>query len=240
MDRRVLLAALAAMTAGRAMADPVTDFIGRSTGAGLPPGVTGRDAESGLRQALSKGAVAAVLRVGRLDGFWADNHIRIPLPGPLGSLQKTLSPLGMGGPLDDLQLKINRAAETAAPKAKKLFVDAITGMTVDDVVGVLRGGDTAGTQYLRNRTGGQLGELFRPPMRQALDSTGAMRSLKRVVADNNVGGLFGGDPAASLTGFAVGKALDGVFYYVGEEERAIRQDPVKQSTSLLRKVFGNL
>ena len=113
-------------------------------------------------------------------------------------------------------------------------------MTVEDVAGVLRGGDTAGTQYLKGKTGDQLQTLFHPPMKKALDSSGAMRAFRSVAAQHGLDSLMGGDPGDQLTRFAVAKGLDGVFYYVGQEEAAIRHDPVKQTTSLLKKVFGAL
>jgi len=111
-------------------------------------------------------------------------------------------------------------------------------MTVEDAIGVVRGGDTAGTQYLRAKTGDQLGGLFRPSVQSALTASGAMRAYEQVSKTNQLGALMGDRPQTALTDFAVGKALDGLFFYVGEEERAIRANPAKQTTALLRKVFG--
>jgi len=254
MDRRYLLTALAVLGGGSAAtADPLGGLLGEAqkalgqgqtsgaaTSGGLPPQITSQDGQAGIREALVKGATAAVTRVGRLDGYWADGQIRIPLPGTLGKIQKSLKGLGLSGPLDDLHEKINRAAETAAPKAGPIFHRTISSMTVEDVAGVLRGGDTAGTTYLKTKTGDQLASLFHPPMRAALDQSGAMGAFRSAVAQHGAEGLIGGDPTDSLTRFAVAKCLDGVFYYVGVEETAIRHDPVKQTTSLLRKVFGSL
>ncbi len=245
-DRRLILLALLSATGGIAQADPLTDLIGKAapgafTGPGrLPTTITPREGQDGLKQALTKGAIAAVAHVGKLDGYWADGQIRIPLPGALGSLQRTLKGVGLSGPLDDLHLRVNRAAETAAPKARGLFTRAISTMTIEDVAGVLRGGDTAGTQYLKNRTGSQLETLFHPPMKQALEGSGAMKALRSVSAQQGLDRFMSGDPADNLTRFAVAKGLDGLFYYVGMEESAIRRDPVKQTTGLLKKVFGAL
>ena len=254
MDRRHLLTALAVLGGGSAAAaDPLSGLIGEaqkalgqnqsggsSASSGLPTQVSSQDGQAGIREALVKGATAAVTRVGRLDGYWGDGKIRIPLPGAMGSIQKSLKGVGLSGPLEDLHEKINRAAETAAPKAGSIFKRTISSMTVEDVAGVLRGGDTAGTTYLKSKTGDQLATLFHPPMRAALDQSGAFTALRSAVARHGAEGLIGGDPAESLTRFAVNKGLDGVFYYVGVEEAAIRHDPVKQTTSLLRKVFGSL
>ncbi len=244
MHRRLFLLITAGglASAAGATAQDIGKVLGGVLGgqAGLPAGLTNSQAEGGLREALIKGAVNAVLKVGRTDGYWRDDKIRIPLPGILGKTQRTLTQLGMSRPLDDLQHKVNIAAETAAPQARDMFVGAIRAMTVEDVVGVLRGGDTAGTTYLKDKTSPQLTSLFRPPMASALSSTGALKSLDRVVANNRLAGALGRSPSATLTDFAVGKALDGLFFYVGEEERAIRRDPVKRTTDLLKKTFGGL
>ena len=244
MDRRLflLLTAGGLANAAGAAAQDIGKVLGGVLGGqgGLPAGLTNSQAEGGLREALIKGAVNAVLRVGRTDGYWRDDKIRIPLPGVLGKTQRTLTQLGMSRPLDDLQHRVNIAAETAAPEARAMFVGAIRAMTVEDVVGVLRGGDTAGTTYLKGKTSPQLTGLFRPPMASALAATGALKSLDRVVANNSLAGALGRSPSATLTDFAVGKALDGLFFYVGEEERAIRTDPVKRTTDLLKKTFGGL
>ncbi len=208
--------------------------------AGLPPGISAAQGEGALREALSSGAAAAVLRVGKADGFWSDGKIRIPLPGALATLQRSTKPMGMSGPLDDLQLKVNRGAEAAAPKAKTLFLDAIRAMRVQDVAQVLRGGERAGTAYLRDKTGAQLAGLFRPQIAGALESTGALKALDGVSAKYPAQAKLGPDPRASLIDFAVAKALDGVFFYVGEEEAAIRKNPAKQTSQALKSVFGAL
>lgn len=237
MDRRHLLFLL--LAAGAA-APARAQKLGQLLGQGLPSGLSKTQAEGGLREALSTGAVNAVLKVGKTDGYWRDDKIRIPLPGVLGSTQRTLKGIGLSGPLDDLQHKVNGAAETAAPQARDMFVSAIRAMTVEDVVAILRGEPTAGTQYLKRTTSPKLTTLFRPPMADALNSTGAMQALDRVVTSNRLGGSLGQSPSATLTDFAVGKALDGLFYYVGEEERAIRTNPAKRTSDLLKKTFGGL
>lgn len=249
MQRRSFLAGLAVFVTTPAFALSLDDILnaaqsaqgqGSAGAAGLPPGVTASEGVGGLKEALTNGAVAAILRVGKLNGYWGDDKIRIPLPGALGTAQRTLKLVGASGPLDDLQLRINHAAEDAAPKARSIFVDAIQRMTVNDIAGVLRGGDTAGTQYLRRATGDDLSDLFHPPIKSALTSTGAVTAFKSAIAQYGANGIVGDGPEDSLTDFAVTKGLDGIFHYVGEEERAIRKNPVKQTSSLLQKVFGGL
>ena len=263
------------------------------------------EADGGLRQALTKAAVASALRLGRLDGYWADGKVRIPLPSPLSTLQARLRPLNLSTPLDNFQMRLNRAAETAVPRAGAIFTDIIRSLTISDAIQIVRGGDTAGTDMLKARATTQLTSLLTPPMEQAVDSSGAGAALDRINSRygreiqrlGGLGGLgemggrsiyqdnslsvaqptgpliFGGGaattsspaqtPTASLPsgsrtppastpvtqtsslktqliGFAVARALDGLFLYVGEEERAIRRDPVKRTTDLLKRVFGGL
>jgi hypothetical protein len=141
--------------------------------------------------------------------------------------------------LDDLQLKMNRAAEQAAPKALGIFTDAASNMSIGDARGILNGPKDAATQYFRRTTSGKLTSSFRPIVDNSLSSVGAVTALKSVQA--KASSLpFGGDSAKSfnLTDFTVGKALDGLFHYLAAEEEAIRTDPAARTTDLLKKVFS--
>lgn len=228
-----------------------------SSALGLPTGVTTTQADSGIRQALTNGAIASVLKLGKLDGYWADGQVKIPLPNPLRGVQRNLQPLGLSRPLDDLQLKVNRAAETAAPQARDIFVNAIRSFTITDVVNVLRGGNTAGTDLLREKSKPSLMTLFRPPMANAVNTSGAGRAFDRVSSNygsqlqalgglRNIGANNGvqtsrnASPKDQFIDFSVSKGLDGLFYYIGQEEMQIRQNPASRTTDLLRSVFGNL
>lgn len=222
---------------------------------GLPVGVSNADADGGIRSALTNGAIASVLRLGRTDGYWADNLVKIALPNPLRTLQRNMQTLGISRPFDDLQLKINRAAEQAAPHAKDVFVSAINSFTLTDVVGVLRGGNTAGTDLLKSKTKPDLVTRFRPFILTAVNETGAGRSmdnisrnygrqisrlggLRNINSQNNIETGASTDVKGQLVDYAVSKALDGLFYYIGNEETQIRQNPAKRTNELLRKVFG--
>jgi len=195
------------------------------------------DVTSGLKEALTVASDIAGKRLATKDGYFGDPAVRIPLPGVLGDAQKRLQPFGMSGPLDDLQVKVNRAAESATPTAKKLVVDAVKSMTFDDAMGVLRGGDTAATDFLRKKTETGLRKAFRPYFDDALKTSGALTAVDGVVAKYGAG-LVKTDAKTWLADNATTGALNGLFYYVAREEQAIRRDPVKRTTSLLRKVFG--
>jgi hypothetical protein len=213
---------------------------GSATNAILGAGLSQTDASNGLKEALRLGAIAATGRLGKLDGFFADGKVHIPLPGTLAKAQSSLKPLGLSRPLDDVELKMNRAAEASMPAAKTLFVNAVNSITLTDALSILRGGDTAATDFLREKTTPGLTGLLRPKMETTLKTTGAFTALDRASA--SVAQFGGTNMGANLKGqvidFAVTKALDGAFLYVSEEERAIRKDPVKRTTAILKKVFG--
>ena len=231
MDRRKLLTGLMVLAfAG----DAVAKVKLKSVLAGL----SDKDAQGGLREMLDNGAIAAVTRVGKPGGYWDDPAIRIPLPKSLDTLQKTLKPLGQSGLLDDVQLRMNRAAEGAAPVAQGLFISAIKAMTIRDAMAIVKGGPTSGTDYLQKTTTPGLTDAFTPPMESALQSTGAVDYLNRFILRNKLQSLVKTDAKTWLGGHAVTYALDGLFHYVGVEETAIRRDPARRTSQLLKKVFG--
>lgn len=237
--KKLFVSLIAAISLGACETLPVEglgnvlgDFGAQSSG-----GLSQFEIDAGLRQALEIGATNVSSQLGAQDGFFGDSRIRIPLPGRLGDLQNNLQKIGFSGPLDDLQLRMNRAAEASMPEARRLVVSAVKSMTLEDALGVLRGGDTAATDFLRGRTETSLREAFAPYIDQALQSSGAFQSLDTVASNNGLGGL-----ATNLRGdmrdHAVNFGLDGMFYYVAQEEKKIRENPVARTTDLLKKVFG--
>ena len=194
---------------------------------------------SGLKDALRVASQRVVGRVGKTDGYKGDPAIRIPLPDPLQKIQGPLKSMGASGMLDDLQLRMNRAAEQAAPKALNIFTDAISKMTIDDARGILNGPQDAATQYFKRTTTSSLTTSFRPVVDQSLSGVGAVgvfKSLQGRAADIPLAGQQ--VQSFNLTDFTVGKALDGLFHYLGVEEAAIRTNPAARTTDLLKKVFG--
>ena len=200
-------------------------------------GLSNLEIDAALRQALEIGATNVSSQLGAKDGFFGDSNIRIPLPGRLGQIQSRLQTIGLSAPLDDLQLRMNRAAEASMPEARKLVVSAVQSITVEDAVGILQGGDSAATDFLRGKTEASLRDAFSPFIDQALQDSGAFQSLNTVASNNGLGGV-----ATSLQGdmrdHAVNLGLDGMFLYVAAEEKKIREEPVARTTELLRKVFG--
>lgn len=208
--------------------------------AGKSPAATSADTgqvAAGLKEALRVGSGTVVSQLGRTDGFNADPAIHIPLPSSLKSVQSTLRTLGMSSLLDDLELKLNRAAELATPKAKRLFLTAIEGMTLDDVMGIYHGPQDAATRYFQRKMSPQLAEEMKPIVAQTLNEAGAVQSFDNVMGQYR-SVPFVPDVKADLTGYVVEQGMNGIFHYLAQEEAAIRQNPVKRTTELLRTVFG--
>lgn len=191
---------------------------------------------SGLKEALRVGTDNAIKLTGQTDGFFRNKAIKIPMPKQLQFLETGLRTVGLGSQVDELVLSMNRAAERAAPRAGEIFVDAITSMTFDDVRKIMGGGDTAATQFFQRKTSTSLTNAFRPSIQQSMNEVGVTRMY------NDLVGRYQSIPfAKSLTfdleGYVVGKALDGLFRVVGDEERKIRTNPAARVTDLLQQVF---
>ena len=192
---------------------------------------------SGLKDALRVGSESVVSQLGATDGFNGDPSIHIPLPETMKKVQDTLAKFGMSGMLDDLELRLNRAAEAATPKAKKLFLDAIDAMTLDDVKGIYEGPDDAATQYFKGKMSQPLGEVMRPVVDQSLADVGAIKAFDDVMGQYKKV-PFVPDVKADLSEHVIQRGLDGVFLYLAKEEAEIRKDPLKRTTEILKRVFG--
>lgn len=192
----------------------------------------------GLKEALTTGSNAVVSQLGQANGFSGDPAIRIPLPESLVKARKLASKVGLEGSFDDLEQKLNEAAEEATPKAKALFLGAIQSMSVDDAKGILQGPDDAATQYFRDRTGEQLQSEMRPIVDQALSKVGAVSSFNNLLSKyNNI--PLAPKVDADLTGHVVNEGSEGIFYYLAQEEKAIRENPLKRTSEILQRVFGS-
>jgi len=205
---------------------------------GLPSTVTDTNqVAAGLKEALRVGSETVISQLGKTDGFNADPVIHIPLPKSFTTVQSALKPLGMSSLLDDLELKLNRAAEQATPKARDLFLSAIEGMTLDDVMGIYNGPQDAATRYFQNKMTPQLSEEMKPIVDRALNEAGAVQAYDNVMGEYKAV-PFMPDVKADLSSYVVEQGMNGIFYYLAQEEAAIRQNPAKRTTELLKTVFG--
>lgn len=196
-----------------------------------------RDAARGVRAALERGALAAVGLLGRQDGFLGNPKVRIPLPGVLEDAARLLRGAGQGKRVDELVTAMNRAAEAAVPEARALFVDTVREMSVEDALGIVRGGDTSVTDFFARKTRAPLGAKFLPIVTRATEKVQLAERYNAVAAKAAGLGLLKGGQV-TIQQHVTGKALDGLYLMVGEEERKIRADPVKTGSAILRQVFG--
>lgn len=195
------------------------------------------DAAAGIRAALERGAVAAVGLLGRNDGFLGNPKVRIPLPPALDEAARLLKSFGQQRRVDELVTSMNRAAEAAVPEARLLLVNAAKAMSVDDALKIVKGGDTAVTDYFVGKTRVPLAEKFLPIVTKATEKV-SLATRYNAVATRAAGlGLVKREDA-NLQQYITGKALDGLFLVIGEEERKIRADPIGTGSAILRRVFG--
>lgn len=199
--------------------------------------LTGGEIANGLKEALRVGTANVTGQLGAVDGFNADPAIRIPLPKSLRTVQSALGRVGMSGMMDDLELKLNRAAEAATPKAKDLFLNAISAMTLDDARQIYNGPEDAATRYFEQKMSPELAEAFRPVVDQSLSEVGAVTAYDQAMGQYKAL-PFVPDVKADLNQYVVDQGMAGIFHYLAKEEAAIRQNPAARSTELLKKVFG--
>lgn len=195
---------------------------------------------AGLREALRKGTEYAVSSLGQKGGFLNNARVRIPMPGSLAWVEKTLRTVRQDRLADEFVASMNHAAEQAVSEAAAIFGDAISRMTLDDARGILTGPDDAATQYFRRTTSDALTAKMRPIVEQATSRTGVTSSYKKMTAQaGGLAGMLSGD-ASDLDGYVTDKTLDGLFLMIAEEEKRIRENPLARSSDLLQKVFGSI
>jgi len=215
------------------IASTAESVLGSSQGGAL----SSADITAGLKEALTTGSNAVVGQLGQRNGFSADPTIRIPLPKALVTARDFASKVGLAGSFDDLENRLNRAAELATPKAKSLFVGAIRDMSVQDASGILQGPDNAATEYFRGKTGPSIKTAMRPLVDDALAEVGAVQTFNQLLKQYQAIPLAP-KVDADLSGHVVDKGSDGIFHYLAEEEKSIRTNPLARTTDLLKRVFA--
>jgi len=201
--------------------------------------LSNRDASSGLKAALEKGSVAAVGKLGVENGFLNNDKVKIPLPKILERAKPLLKMTGRGQQLDELEVAMNRAAESAVPLAKPLLLNAVKSMTITDAKNILTGGETSVTTFFKEKTSAQLRVKFLPIVKSITDRSGLSSKYNKTMAQVS---KFSDVPEqqASVEAYVTQRALDGLFYMIGEEEKAIRKDPIGTGSKIIGKVFGVL
>jgi hypothetical protein len=192
---------------------------------------------AGIKEALAVGTERAVSSLSRVDGYFGNEAVKILMPPNLQKVADVARMAGYQKQVDEFILSMNRAAEAAAPLASRYFGDAIREMSLQDVRGILGGGDTAATQYFRSKTNDKLYAAFKPVVSKKVGEVGVARTYKEMM------GRYESVPLVSkqsldIDDYVTDKSLDGLFHMVGEEEKKIRANPAARTTELLKTVFG--
>ena len=233
MRSRFIMVLWVALCLGACDPETVMRELNRASSGGL----TDSRIAQGLKEALRVGTDHAVTRTGKRDGYFGNDLIKILLPESVQKLDQSLRLVGYGSQIDAFVLSMNRAAEQAAPKAKSIFIDAILAMTFDDARRILNGGETAATDFFKDKTSQQLYNTFRPVITSSMNRVGTVKQYNALLGRAKQI-PFVKTESLDINHYVTNKALDGLFHVVSEEEKRIREDPAARVTDLLRDVFG--
>jgi hypothetical protein len=235
MKKLLLLAFLFASLFARAQVNLNT--VLNTVNSALGKGLSNAEITEGLKEALSVGSKNAAGKASKTDGFNKNNLIRIPFPSEARDMRSTLINLGMKRQVEEFEKQLNRAAEDAAKKAAPIFIGAITSMTINDGLTILRGKDDEATQYLRRSTTQQLTKEFKPVISTSLKKVQITKYWNPLFSRyNKIPFVKKVNP--NLDDYVTGRAVDGLFKLVAQEEGKIRKDPAARVNDILKKVFG--
>ncbi len=209
----------------------------QAQGEDTPIGFTQGQIGMALKDALQGATAQVVEQLGQVNGFNDDMNVHIPLPENLEKVDRILGRFGMSHLTNDLELQLNRAAEEATPHAKQIFMEAIHEMSIEDAYGILKGPDDAATSYLRAKMGPRLEKKMRPIVNRALDKVGTLKAFDRVSSSYRKL-PYSSALDTDIRAYALRKAMDGIFYYVAQEEASIRANPAKRSSEIVQQVFA--
>ena len=205
--------------------------------------LTEGDATEALKEALRVGTDTSITKGSALDGYFANQAIKILLPEEAQQIVTVINQVPGVGPalVDEVILKLNRAAEDAAPQAQDILLDAILNITITDAINIVNGENDAATTYLRSATQSDISNLFQPHIENSLDQVGAQSAWGTLTTNYNTVAPILGQPQVNtdLADYTTNKALDGLFHLVAEEEGKIREDPIHRVSEILEQVFGD-
>lgn len=229
--RRDILGIIGLVALGGALLSP------RRVLAASVSSLSSTEASAGLKEALLKGSDTAVRLLGQPGGFLDNAKVRIPLPEGLKKAQAVLRMMGRGQQAEELEVAMNRAAESAVQEARPLLVNAVQTMTVQDAKGILTGGDDSVTAYFKGKTQAPLAQRFLPIVSKEIDKLGLAQMYNQYAGQAAQFGVVRKEDA-NVQQYVTRKALDGLYLMIGEQERSIRADPIGTGSAILRKVFG--
>ncbi len=201
--------------------------------------ISNKDATAGVRTALEKGADVAVEKLGVKNGFLNNDKVKIGLPNAVEQAMPLLRMMGQGKKLDELQVQMNHAAESAVAQAKPLLMSAVKSMSVTDAKNILTGGETSVTDFFRSKTSVSLNKQFLPTVKKITDKNNLSSKYNTLMGKANQSGLIS-DKESTVEGYVTEQAINGLYTIIAEEEKAIRADPLGTGSAILSKVFGGI
>lgn len=206
---------------------------------GKGTGLSTEEIVSGLKEALSLGAQKSADKLSAANGFFKDAAVKVLMPPEAQKVEKALRSIGAGKLVDDAILSFNRAAEDASKSAAPIFVNAVKNMSIQDALGILKGADTSATAYLKKATTSSLTAAFKPVIDASLAKVDATRYWSLVVDKYNSLPTTFNKVNSDLPAYVTEKAMNGIFFYVADEEKKIRSNPAARVSDILKKVFAN-
>jgi len=204
-------------------------------------GTTGGSNQSALSRAVKESLELSSTRASALlskTGAYQNSSLyRIRLPEPVQPIASRLRQFGLGGQVDQIEKLMNQGAEHAAVEAKEVFIAAVRSMSIGDAMGIVRGSDTAATEYFRQRTEAELRQKYLPIVQTNLRQIGFYNQYQQLLSAYQQLPLTN-KPELDLEQHVLTQSLNALFTQVGEEEKAIRKDPVGRGSSVIAAVFA--
>jgi hypothetical protein len=201
-------------------------------------GLSQDDIANGLKEALTIGAEKGCVNLSKPDGFFKNAALKILMPPEAQKIENTIRNLGLNQLADDFILSLNRAAEDACTTAAPIFVKAIKDITISDGINILKGNDTAATNYLRTKTQTELVASFSPIIKTSLDKVEATKNWEKIITVYNKIPLVNKKINPDLTAYVTEKSMTGIYTEIASQEKEIRSNPMARTTALLKSVFG--
>ena len=237
MKKFIVIAALVFAVPVAGKCQILKDLENKVSGSNGSGPLSSDDVAKGLKDALTRGADNSALSLNKKNAYFMNNVIKILMPPDAQNAEKTLRSAGFGYMVDSAIVSMNRGAEDAAIASKPIFESAVTHMTITDAMNILKGPNDAATQYLRKTTYDSLYAKFKPIIQASLNKVGATKYWADVFNKyNKIPFVKKVNP--DLVSYVTGKALDGLFYAIAQEELKIRTNPAAQVDDLLKEVFG--
>ena len=230
--RTFLLTALGVAASACSEMSQILEAGTAAAGSGAQPNMA-----NGVKEALELGSTRAADLLSQVGGYRNHPLYRIKLPEPVQPLASRLRQFGLGGQVDRIELLMNQGAEQAAAQAKPIFIDAVRAMTITDALGIVRGSETAATDYFRQHTEASLRERYLPIIKNNLEQVGFYRQYQQLLTTYKQVPISN-KPDLDLEQHVLTQGLRGLFLQVAEEEKLIRRDPVGRGSRAIAAVFA--